>query len=169
MTLYGLTKKSPFQLLMGYDLRYRTPISAHLAKAPANKDHLKILKDLREESKASHAIAAAEMKVRLDNPSYKPFIEGQKVWLEGKNIATTHPSAKLAPRHYGPYPISKVQSLITFKLRLPKSLSRIHPVFHASYLSPTKEPTEYGPPAMRPPPILVEGEEEYKIKQILQS
>jgi hypothetical protein len=37
-------------------------------------------------------------KVKGKLRQYKPFRQGQRVWLEGKNLATTHPTIKLAPK-----------------------------------------------------------------------
>ena len=41
---------------------------------------------------------------------FKPYQIGDKVWLEGRNLTTTHPTAKLAPRCYGPFLITCVIS-----------------------------------------------------------
>jgi hypothetical protein len=43
---------------------------------------------------------------------------------------------------------------------------KIHNVFHVDLLMPYKETKAYGPAYMRPPPDLIEGEEEYEIKSI---
>lgn len=166
---HSVTKQSPFKLLMGYNSRVRTPLSPHLTQAPANEECLQIIVHLRLESQASHDLATAEMRKCAENPGYRPFEVGQKVWLEGKNIATSHLSAKLAPRRYSPYPVTQVLSPLTFKLKLPQNLKLLHPVFHALLLSPSKETTEYGPPASRLDPILVKGTEEYEVDCILQS
>ena len=37
---------------------------------------------------------------------FHPFAQGQKVWLEGTNLKLTHPTTKLAPHCYGPFPIA---------------------------------------------------------------
>jgi hypothetical protein len=34
---------------------------------------------------------------------FEPYQVGDQVWLEGKNLNTTHPSVKLAPQRYGPF------------------------------------------------------------------
>ena len=53
------------------------------------------------------------------------------------------------------------------KLQLPLAW-RIHPVFHNSLLSPYKETKEHGPNYNRPPPEIVEGEDEhYEIETIV--
>ena len=56
---------------------------------------------------------------------------GDKVWLEGTNLKTTHPTAKLAPKQYGPFPITNKISDIVYQLELPPQW-KIHNVFHTS-------------------------------------
>jgi len=43
---------------------------------------------------------------------------------------------------------------------------KIHNVFHIDLLLPYKEMEAYGPSFSKPPPDLIEGEEEYKIESI---
>jgi hypothetical protein len=59
---------------------------------------------------------------------FEPYQTGDKVWLEGRNLTTTHPSTKLAPRRYGPFPITHVISRTSYQLQLP-SQWKIHNVF----------------------------------------
>ena len=96
------------------------------------------------------------------------FRPGDLVWLEGTNVHTTHPKAKLAPRCHGPFKVLSAWG-INCKLQLPKTW-RIHPVFHNSLISPYKETMEHGPNFTRPPPDFVEGEDEhYEVETVLQS
>jgi len=44
---------------------------------------------------------------------------------------------------------------------------QIHPVFHASLLSPYQETETHGPNFLQPPPDLIEGEEEYEVEAII--
>jgi hypothetical protein len=64
-----------------------------------------------------------------------------------------------------------VINLVVFHLELPPQWKqkKVHPVFHASLLSPYKETEEYGANFPEPPPDLVEGEEEYEVEQVLDS
>jgi hypothetical protein len=87
------------------------------------------------------------------------------VWLEVKNLALPYRSVKLAPRHHGPFEIKQVISLVTYKLALPPQWT-IHPIFHTFLLTPYVETKEHGENYLRPPPDLVEGEEQYKVKAI---
>jgi hypothetical protein len=64
-----------------------------------------------------------------------------------------------------------VINLVAFCLELPLQWKqkKVHPIFHASLLLPYKEMEEHGANFPEPPPDLVEGEEEYKVEQVLDS
>ena len=58
---------------------------------------------------------------------------GDRVWLSSKNIPTTRPSKSLEDKALGPYPIiEKVGN--AYKLDLPHSIRKLHPVFSPAYL-----------------------------------
>ena len=73
---------------------------------------------------------------------------------------------KFAPKREGPFKITKVLSSTSYQLQIPGSW-KIHPVFHASLLTPYKENDIHGPNFPEPPPDLINEEEEYKIEWIL--
>jgi Chromo (CHRromatin Organisation MOdifier) domain len=99
---------------------------------------------------------------------FRPFSVGQKVWLEGMNLKTSHPTKKFAPKHYGPFPIADAISPVVYRLTLPP-LWKIHNIFHVSLLMPYKETEEHGPNFTEPPPELIEDQEEYEVEQVLAS
>lgn len=126
------------------------------------------MEKLREETQVSLKVAADLMSEHAKFLSFKPYAKDQLVWLSAKNIQSTHPSAKLTPKRYGPFPITEVLSPLTYRLQLPKTW-KIHPVFHATLLSPYKETTEHGPNFLRPPPDIIDNEEEWEVEKILES
>ena len=97
---------------------------------------------------------------------FEPYQLGDKVWLEGRNLTTTHPTVKLALRRYGPFPVTRVISRTTYQLKLPPQW-KIHDVFHATLLTPYKETTLNGSHNQEPAPELIDGQPEWEVEQIL--
>ena len=104
--------------------------------------------------------------LRHSTKNFAPFQVGDKVWLEATHLNVPNRSRKLAPKREGPFTITNKLSNLVYKLQLPKQW-RLHPVFHASLLSPFTATPEHGPSFPEPPPDIVEGEEEYEIEAIL--
>src|SRR5712675_1182720 len=116
--------------------------------------------------KRAQAIAAIN-KVANQGPTPEgKFKEGDQVWLEASNLKLPYHTPKLAPRRQGPFRINKVISPVAYRLALPSSWG-IHDVFHASLLLPYRETAAHGPNFARPPPDLIEGEEEYEVETIV--
>jgi Chromo (CHRromatin Organisation MOdifier) domain len=97
---------------------------------------------------------------------FHTFTVGQKVWVEGMNLKTSHPTKKFAPKRYGPFPITDVILPVVYHLTLPLSW-KIHNVFHVLLLTPYKETEEHGPNFTKPPPKLIEEHEKYEVEQVL--
>ena len=97
------------------------------------------------------------------------FKIGDKVFIRSDNICTTQPSKKLAEKFLGPFEILAQVGSISFTLCLPDSMCGIHPVFHVSMLEPST-PNEFpNQTETLPPPIIIDGEMEFKILEILDS
>jgi transposase InsO family protein len=157
--------QSPFFVWYGFQPEFIPPINfaTHL---PAAEERLKALEQMRREVSAALQLAAEVMKRKGPLHASKQFTVDQLVWLEGTNVKTTHPKAKLAPRRHGPFKILTTNATNS-RLLLPKAW-RIHPVFHNSLLTPYKETPEHGANYTRPPPDIVEGEDEhYEVETIL--
>ena len=93
---------------------------------------------------------------------------GQKVMLSSENVTLAgNPTRKFQQRWLGPFTIKRVISRVAYELELPRTLSRLHPVFHVSLLKPyVEDPIHPAPEA--PDPILNdEGEEEYFVEEII--
>jgi hypothetical protein len=111
----------------------------------------------------------AQMMLRVKNPGgrkFRPYKEGEQVWIKGPNLKTLYPSAKLGPKRYGPFKVLKQFSNTVYQVEIPWRW-KIHNVFHANLLTPYKETELHGPNFTRPPPDLIEGEEEFEVEKIL--
>jgi hypothetical protein len=153
----------PFFLLMGYH-----PCTDWIsASSPLPQVTLRLeqLKQARDTAQQLMIKAQQSWVKHRDTPKYK---EGDQVWLEGKNLRISQPTAKLAPRRHGPFKVIKVLSPVSYQLALPTQWS-IHPVFHIDLLTPYRETITHGPNYQCPLPDLVDGEEEYSIEKILDS
>ena len=89
-----------------------------------------------------------------------------KVWLEARNLKRNVINPKFTAKREGPLKITKVPSSLSYQLEILKSW-RIHPVFHASLLTPYRENNVHGPNYPQLTPDLINGEEEYEVECIL--
>ena len=159
-TPHAITRKAPFKLIMGYIPRVHQ--TKRITKSPPLNDRLETINNTRKE-----AIDALRKAQDLSLPSkFTPYCVGDRVWLEAKHLNTTHPTAKLVPRRYGPFLVTATISHVSYQLKLPSSW-KIHNVFHASLLTPYKETTTNRAQYQEPVPDLVDGQPEWEIEQIL--
>jgi hypothetical protein len=155
------TKKTPYELILGYTPHIHQPTRA--TSVPGIMTQLQQIKD--------HRIAAQEALQKAQDhmtkeTKYRPFNEGERVWLEGTHLKLPYKTMKLAPRQYGPFHITAKVSDIAYRLKIPNKW-KIHNVFHASLLTPYKETEKHGPNFLEPPPDLIDGEEEWEVEEIL--
>ena len=95
---------------------------------------------------------------------------GSKVFLDGRNIKTTRPSAKMEDKWFGPYEVIQKVGASAYRLNIPKTWKQVHPVFNVSMLKPAHDPifdSQKKPPP--PSPVIIEEEEEYEVDEILDS
>jgi hypothetical protein len=93
---------------------------------------------------------------------------GDKVWLLRRNLKTNLPCNKLDFRRLGPFLVIKQINDVAFHLELLPSM-KIHPIFHVSLLEPYKESSIPCKSQVPPPPIEIEGQEEFEVLEILDS
>ena len=157
------TKNTPFFLLMGYHPRADGHYAA--SSSPLVEQRLDNLLQARRDA-LTHMTRAQQLWVKhRDTPKYKV---GDHVWLDRRNLKMDQPTSKLAPRRHGPFAIAQVMSSVSYRLELPHQW-RIHPVFHIDLLTPYHETKMHGGNYQRPPPELIDNEEEYKVEAILDS
>jgi len=157
------TKKTPFDLLIGYTPQIHQP--TRKTDIPSLEQRLSAINEARK------AAQEAQRKVQeswiKERPCHSPFPVKSKVWLEGTNLRLpSNITPKLSPRRYGPFKVVSQVSKVTYKIKLPPTW-KIHDVFHASLLTPYKETDQHGPNFLEPPPDILEGKPEWEVKQIL--
>jgi hypothetical protein len=88
--------------------------------------------------------------------------------ISTKNITVSRPKAKWLDKWIGPYKVIKEAhpNSDVYVLELPKSV-KMHPIFHTSLLLPYKESTIPGRIIAPPPPVIIDGEKEDEIDEIL--
>ncbi|KAJ3525863.1 hypothetical protein NMY22_g10400 [Coprinellus aureogranulatus] len=91
------------------------------------------------------------------------------VWLSAKNIAIKVPTRKLGDLYLGPFKITEKVGDLDYRLQLPDTLSRLHPVFHVDKLYPWKGSDVNGILPPPPDPIELDGEEEWEVQEVLDS
>jgi hypothetical protein len=167
---HSSTHISPFFSNLGVHPRKggepRREVKTEAAEVFATRMH-----KTREEAQAALKRSAEEMAKYYDahqaeTPEFQPR---DQVYLDGANIHTERPAKKLEDRRYGPFEIVEKVGEWAYKLKLPKTW-KIHPVFNVVklrlYHSP-KTSVQQQPPL--PPPILVEGMQQYEVEAILDS
>jgi transposase InsO family protein len=91
-----------------------------------------------EEAKAALTKAKDEYAM-FYNRRHEPtpvFAPGDRVWLDGSDIATNRPLSKLSHRHLGPFVVEACISHGTYHLKLSYHFHCLHPVFPVVKLSP---------------------------------
>jgi len=157
------TKKTPFDLLIGYTPQIHQP--TRKTDIPSIQQQITNIEEARKA--AQEAQCKAQESWIKDHPHYALFTIRSKVWLEGTNLRLpANATTKLAPRRYGPFVVAAQISKVAYRLHLP-STWKIHNIFHASLLTPYKETDQHGPNFIKLPPDIIEGEEEWKVEKIL--
>ena len=169
-------KSTPFY--MSYRRHPSTPLTVQLPTRsmshPPEREMPKLHKFTQDQlvflTRARRCLQAAQDRQKYyydKNVRPVSFAVGQKVLLSTKNINLKHPgSNKLLPRWIGPFTILEQVGAISFKLDLPDTLQRLHPVFHASLLTKYNDKGGYRP---LPPILLEDGSLEYEVERILDS
>ncbi|KAF8702341.1 hypothetical protein RHS03_06364, partial [Rhizoctonia solani] len=159
--VHSATGKSPFKALHGWEPTL-TPSNIPTDVPEAN--------DLAEAMKAQwREVEAAlrQSKSRMtagETGEPMEFKIGEEAWLDAKNIKLKTSSPKLTEQCLGPFKVIEKISDRAYRLELPPTM-RIHDVFYVGLLSKVKRDRERAF-ENRPPPVTVDGEEEYEVEGI---
>ncbi|KAF8748670.1 hypothetical protein RHS01_10653 [Rhizoctonia solani] len=141
------TGKTLFELVYG-----RNPVM-NPSNVPANVPEADQVADTlaQEWQEAESSLRMTKERMAGTRGVIPEYSVGKKVWLDGKNVELRTNSNKLDPKRLGPFKVTEKISSHAYRLKLPETL-KIHDPFPD-----------------RPPPETIEGEEEYKVKQIIDS
>ena len=86
-----------------------------------------------------------------------------------EQFSTTQPSKKLQPRRWGPTKIKEIISKHIVKIQLPRNLKqqKVTDLYNISRLEPAANSVILGQHQEPPPPVIVDGEEEWEVEEIL--
>ena len=154
--------------------RYHPNITVHPERNIASsraRDFTIDLNELQSTLKAEISMAQQHYQKSADarcSPT-SDFKVGDKVFVKAQFFRTTRPSKKLSKKYLGPYEIISQPGTLLFTLRLLESMCSVHPVFHVSMLEPAISNTFSERIQPAPAPVIIDGEPEYEISQIVDS
>ncbi|XP_013913955.1 PREDICTED: transient receptor potential cation channel subfamily M member 8-like, partial [Thamnophis sirtalis] len=165
-TVHSSTGFTPFRIATGQDF---SPMPE--PTIPTIKEWMDTLQNIWPVVRLALQEAREAFKIQAEKKRMepKPFHIGDRVYLSTKFLKSLQPLKKLGPNFIGPFPITRVINPVTVELLLPKTLRQVHPVFHISLLK-QEVISSLRPPALTPPvPIMIEGEQHFEIKEMLDS
>jgi hypothetical protein len=169
---HSSTQETPFMLDTGRHPRMGFEPRQAPSRVEAVNEFKERMSTSLEEARAAMSKAQGDME-RYYNRRRRPapvFKAGDKVYLEAEDIRTSRPSRKLSHRRLGPYEVVKAVGRHAYQLKLPRTLKQLHPVFPVIKLTPAPDdPIPGRRPHPPPPPVLIEGEPEWEVEEILNS
>ena len=163
---------SPFYANKGYNPRLAIEPDFHTTNF-RTRQHLESLRKIQENLR-KHILSAQESiqkyadRKRLDPPD--SIQVGNQVMVRADHFSTTRPSKKLSERLLGPYMVTEQVGTLSYRIKLPREYSRVHPVFHVSqleYVPPNTITNRVQPP---PPPVHLDDDgAHFEIEIILDS
>jgi len=166
---HSSTRTLPFKANYGQDPRIGFEGRKKGKYAGAEK-FVEKMKEIQEEAKAALRKAQEDMrkyadKKRSDADEYKV---GDLVMLSTKDLKyqmVGRRTEKLTERFVGPYKVKEIILSNAVKLELPSTV-KIHPVVNVSRIRQYVGQVE-GQRKEQPAPVIIEGEEEWEVEQIL--
>ena len=93
-------KQTPYETWMGFISRAHQPIQESLVPAV---EECKVW--LQQAWKLAVEAINHTQSLWKKTPRFQPYKKGERVWLEGAHLCTSHPMPKLRPKIFGPFEI----------------------------------------------------------------
>ncbi|KDN39417.1 hypothetical protein RSAG8_08823, partial [Rhizoctonia solani AG-8 WAC10335] len=123
------------------------------------------IQEIQEEVESTLKLSKERMAKGRNHEVPVTFKVGEEVWLDAKNIKLKSKSTKLNDKRLGPFKVLEKISDLAYKLELPETM-KVHNVFYLGLLSNIKKGSQ-NPFKERPPPVTIDGEEEYEVEYIV--
>jgi len=168
--VHSAHNRSPFEVVYGYTPSFNLPIGK-VSGIRGVDNRMAKLAEVKTDVEAALRIEKAHQKEEFERGKRKAhsFSVDDFVWLNGKDIKHKVASRKLGDIQLGPYKVVEKIGDLDYKLDLPRSMSRIHPVFHVDKLNPWKGNDINGILPPPPEPVELDDELEYEVHEILDS
>jgi hypothetical protein len=161
---------SPFYTNKGYHLNLSVHPERDLTSARAH-EYTVDLDELHTELQTQIAAAQEHYQCSAD-ARHSPALDfkvGDYAFIKAAFFRTTQPSRKLSEKNLGPFKIIGQVGTHSFTLRILDSMCTVHLVFHVSMLEPATPNTIPGRTQPPPAPVVIDGEPEFEIADILDS
>jgi len=167
--IHAATKTLPFKVNYGQDPRMGFE-GRRKGKYKVAGKFMEKIKKIQEEAKVALGKAQEEMKkfANRRRREEEEYSVGDLVLLSTKDLKwqmKERRSEKLTKHFVGPYKIKGIVLSNAIELELPKSI-KIHPVVNVSRVQLYKSQVEEQK-KIPPKPVIIEGEEEFKVEKIL--
>jgi transposase InsO family protein len=170
--MHSLTQQTPFMVDTGRHPHMGFEPHRPHSKLESVNEFAECMAQGLEEAKSAIAKVKDEYAMYY-NRRHEPapvFKLGDRVWLDGSDIATNRPSSKLSHQRLGPFVVEACVGRGADRLALPPHFRRLHPVFPVVKLSIAHpDPIPGRRPAPPPPTTLINGEDEYEVEAVLDS
>ncbi|KAF8758925.1 hypothetical protein RHS01_02686 [Rhizoctonia solani] len=159
--VHSSTGKTPFKALYGWE---PTLTPSNVPTDVPEADDLAQTMEAQWKEVESALRQSKQQMIAGEDGSPIEFEIGEEAWLDAKNVNLKTLSPKLTEQHLGPFKVVEKISNHAYRLELPSTM-RIHNVFYIGLLSKVKRDDKRAF-ENQPPPVTIDGEEEYKVEGI---
>ena len=153
-TTSSATGVTPFAANYGFEPTLPSAVIMPSFVSPAADDYLDRLRDIQSLVRSHLQVAQDRARQVYDRHHQSfTFAVGDRVRLSTAHLRLQgQTSKKFKDRFIGPLTVTEVISPVVYRLQLPETMSRVHPVFHISKLRPWADDDEHPDRPVEPVP-----------------